>query len=173
MRQGRRDMGFECTVVAPSLTPWRPADQVKTNRRNAIGLARLLRAGELTAVWVPNEGHEAMRDLVRGRSAAVETQRLHPVLRWSQPFSRPTSHGYCRTRSQNGLSPAIPRLLPACQFDESAFHEGGLISAKGLVETEGRLGSNGAAAWNLAIRKASATRRKGRSSTSCAVVAMR
>jgi len=72
-----RSMGFECTVVAPSLIPRRPGDQVKTNRRDAIGLARLLRAGELTAVWVPDEGHEAMRDLVRGRGAAVETQRVH------------------------------------------------------------------------------------------------
>lgn len=72
-----RSMGFGCTVVAPSLIPRRPGDQVKTNRRDAIGLARLLRAGELTAVWVPDEGHEAMRDLVRARGAAVETQRVH------------------------------------------------------------------------------------------------
>jgi transposase len=50
---------------------------VKTNRRDSIGLARSLRAGELTAVWVPDEGHEAMRDLDRGRSAAVEAQRVH------------------------------------------------------------------------------------------------
>ncbi len=72
-----KSMGFDCIVVAPSLIPRRPGDQVKTNRRDAIGLARLLRAGELTAVWVPDESHEAMRDLVRGRSAAVETQRVH------------------------------------------------------------------------------------------------
>lgn len=44
---------------------------------NALALARLLRAGELTAVWVPDEGHEAMRDLVRARAAAVETLRVH------------------------------------------------------------------------------------------------
>lgn len=50
---------------------------MKTNRRDALGLARLLRAGELTAVWVPDEGHEAMRDLVRARAAAVETLRVH------------------------------------------------------------------------------------------------
>ena len=72
-----RSMGFECTVVAPSLIPRRPGDHVKTNRRDAVGLARLLRAGELTAVWVPDESHEAMRDLVRARAAAVETQRVH------------------------------------------------------------------------------------------------
>jgi transposase len=72
-----RSMGYECTVVAPSLIPRRPGDQVKTNRRDAIGLAKLLRAGELTAVWVPDEDHEAMRDLVRARTAAVETLRVH------------------------------------------------------------------------------------------------
>lgn len=72
-----RSMGHECAVVAPSLIPRRPGDQVKTNRRDALGLARLLRAGELTSVWVPDEAHEAMRDLVRARTAAVETQRVH------------------------------------------------------------------------------------------------
>lgn len=45
-----RSMGHECTVVAPSLIPRRPGDQVTTNRRDALGLARLLRAGELTSV---------------------------------------------------------------------------------------------------------------------------
>jgi transposase len=70
-------LGHSCMVVAPSLIPRRPGDQVKTNRRDAIALAKLLRAGELTAVWVPDEGHEAMRDLVRARAAAVETLRVH------------------------------------------------------------------------------------------------
>jgi len=70
-------MGYPCDVVAPSLIPRRAGDRVKTNRRDAIGLAKLLRAGELTSVWVPDEGHEAMRDLVRARAAAVETQRVH------------------------------------------------------------------------------------------------
>jgi transposase len=64
-------------VVAPSLIPRKPGDRVKTNRRDAVSLARLLRAGELTAVWVPDEGHEAMRDLVRARAAAVETLGVH------------------------------------------------------------------------------------------------
>jgi transposase len=70
-------MGHPCDVVAPSLIPRHPGDRVKTNRRDAVGLAKLLRAGELTPVWVPDEGHEAMRDLVRARAAAVETQRVH------------------------------------------------------------------------------------------------
>lgn len=70
-------MGYPCDVVAPSLIPRKPGDRVKTNRRDAVGLAKLLRAGELTPVWVPDEGHEAMRDLVRARAAAVETLRVH------------------------------------------------------------------------------------------------
>ena len=64
------DLGHECAVVAPSLVPKRPGDRVKTNRRDAVSLARLHRAGELTAVWVPDEAHEAVRDLVRAREAA-------------------------------------------------------------------------------------------------------
>lgn len=70
-------LGYPCAVVAPSLIPRKPGDRVKTNRRDAIALAKLLRAGELTAVWVPDEGHEAMRDLVRARAAAVESLRVH------------------------------------------------------------------------------------------------
>jgi transposase len=60
-----------CMVVAPSLIPKKRGDRVKTNRRDAVGLAKLLRAGELTAVWVPDRGHEAMRDLTRARETTV------------------------------------------------------------------------------------------------------
>jgi transposase len=58
-------------VVAPSLILKKPGDRVKTNRRDAAMLAKLHRAGELTAVWVPDAAHEAMRDLVRARGTAV------------------------------------------------------------------------------------------------------
>ena len=68
-------LGHDCTVVAPSMIPRRPGDRVKTNRRDAQGLARLHRAGELTAVWVPDATHEAVRDLVRTRAQAVEDCR--------------------------------------------------------------------------------------------------
>jgi len=67
-----RSLGHECLVVAPSLIPRKPGDRVKTNRRDAVALVKLLRAGELTAVWVPDARHEAMRDLVRAREAAVD-----------------------------------------------------------------------------------------------------
>jgi transposase len=65
-----RSLGHRCDVVAPSLIPRRPGERVKTNRRDATMLARLHRAGELTPVWVPDAGHEAMRDLIRLRSVA-------------------------------------------------------------------------------------------------------
>jgi transposase len=68
-------LGHHCIVVAPSLIPKRPGDRVKTDRRDAASLAKLHRAGELTAVWVPDPGHEAMRDLVRARLDAVRALR--------------------------------------------------------------------------------------------------
>lgn len=64
-------LGHDCTVVAPSLIPQKPGDRVKTNRRDATMLARMHRAGELAAVWVPDAEHEAMRDLVRARVTAA------------------------------------------------------------------------------------------------------
>ena len=63
-------LGVECMVVAPSLVPTRSGDRVKTDRRDALKLARLLRSGDLTPVWVPDEEHEALRDLVRARADA-------------------------------------------------------------------------------------------------------
>jgi transposase len=65
-------LGHDCIVAAPSLIPRKAGDRVKTNRRDALSLAKLLRAGDLTAVWVPDARHEAMRDLTRAREAAVE-----------------------------------------------------------------------------------------------------
>jgi Transposase and inactivated derivatives len=67
-------MGIECLVVAPSLIPVRPGDRVKTDRRDAAKLARLLRSGDLTRVWVPDEAGEALRDLVRARDDAKADQ---------------------------------------------------------------------------------------------------
>jgi len=68
-------LGHHCMVVAPSLIPRKPGDRVKTNRRDAVTLARLFRAGELTSVWVPDPVHEAVRDLVRAREAAAADLR--------------------------------------------------------------------------------------------------
>ena len=63
-------LGVDCVVVAPSLIPRMPGDRVKTDSRDAVKLARLLRSGDLTSVWVPDEAHEALRNLVRSRGDA-------------------------------------------------------------------------------------------------------
>jgi transposase len=67
--------GLVCEVVAPSSIPKRSGDRVKTDRRDALMLARLARAGELTAVRVPDAADEAVRDLVRARDDAVRECR--------------------------------------------------------------------------------------------------
>src|SRR5262249_22719961 len=68
--------GIECTVVAPSLVPSCSGDRVKTDRRDAIKLARFLRSGDLTEVFVPDPATEAMRDLERARDAAKRAERV-------------------------------------------------------------------------------------------------
>jgi len=70
-----RGLGHDCSVVAPSLIPKKSGERVKTNRRDAVTLARLFRAGELTSVWVPDTVHEAVRDLVRARETASQDLR--------------------------------------------------------------------------------------------------
>jgi transposase len=70
-------LGVACAVIAPALTPRRPGQRIKTDRRDAAKLVRLFRAGELTAIHVPDEGEEAVRDLLRCRDAV-----RRDVLRW-------------------------------------------------------------------------------------------
>src|SRR5207245_2930880 len=67
-------LGVSCEVVAPTLVPTKAGDRVKTDRRDALKLARSYRAGDLTPVWVPDAAHEALRDLVRAREAAKKDQ---------------------------------------------------------------------------------------------------
>lgn len=68
------ELGVECAVIAPTLAPVKAGDRVKTDRRDAERLARSHRAGDLTAVWVPDAASEALRDLVRAREAAKQDQ---------------------------------------------------------------------------------------------------
>ena len=85
--------GFYCEVVAPSLIPRKPGDRIKTDRRDAISLARLFRVGDQTAVWVPDQEQEAMRDLSRVHEdmKGMETQAKHRLnsflLRHSRRFT--------------------------------------------------------------------------------------
>jgi len=66
--------GYDCILVAPSKIPRQPGDRVKTNRRDADQLARLYRAGELTAIYVPDPQDEAVRDLIRARYQVLKQQ---------------------------------------------------------------------------------------------------
>jgi transposase len=68
------ELGVKCEVIAPSLVPVKAGDRVKTDRRDAEKLARSYRSDDLTAVWVPDESSEALRDLVRARGAAKQDQ---------------------------------------------------------------------------------------------------
>ncbi|OHV78908.1 hypothetical protein LCM4579_24775 [Ensifer sp. LCM 4579] len=78
-RPGRRrqvcELGLDCMMVAMAMIPQRSGERMKTNRRDAVTLARLHRAGELTGVWVPDVVHEAVRDLVRARETAADDLR--------------------------------------------------------------------------------------------------
>jgi len=69
-------LGHHCSVVAPSLIPTKPGERVKTDRRDSEKLSRLDRAGELTAVWVPDQEQEAMRDLTRAREDMKGLERI-------------------------------------------------------------------------------------------------
>jgi transposase len=68
------ELGVNCEVIAPTLVPVKAGDRVKTDRRDAERLARSHRSGDLTAVWIPDAGSEALRDLVRAREAAKQDQ---------------------------------------------------------------------------------------------------
>ena len=103
-------------MVAPSLVPKRAGDRVKTDRRDAASLARLHRAGELTAVWVPDRGHEAMRDLVRVRLDAV-----HALRRARQQLS-----GFLLRQGCHYGRPAWTKLhrrwLACLKFEQAVHH---------------------------------------------------
>ena len=108
--------GHECIVVAPSLIPKRPGDRVKTDRRDAASLARLHQAGELIAVWVPDPGHEAMRDLVRARLDAVRALRR----------ARQQLSGFLLRQGYHYGRPAWPKLhrrwLAGLKFEQAVHH---------------------------------------------------
>ncbi|CAL4868137.1 IS110 family transposase ISPye17 [Asticcacaulis sp. MM231] len=108
-------LGHECIVVAPSLIPMKAGDRVKTDRRDAAMLAKLHRAGELTAVWVPDAAHEAMRDLVRARATAVRV--LGKARQHLQGFLLRHARVYAGKR---GWTLAYRRWLTTVRFDHPA-----------------------------------------------------
>ena len=108
-------LGHDCIVVAPSLIPMKAGDRVKTDRRDAVMLAKLHRAGELTAVWVPDDAHEAMRDLVRAR--ATSRQVLSKARQHLQGFLLRHGRVYSGTK---GWTRLYRRWLNAVRFDHPA-----------------------------------------------------
>jgi transposase len=108
--------GHECAVVAPSLIPRKPGERIKTDRRDAINLAKLHRAGELTPVWVPDQAHEAIRDVVRARQAAVRSLRQ----------ARQQLSGFLLRHGRHYHRPAWTQLhrrwLASLKFDQAVHH---------------------------------------------------
>ncbi|WP_281799674.1 IS110 family transposase [Methylocystis echinoides] len=108
-------LGHECLVVAPSLIPMKAGDRIKTDRRDALMLAKLHWAGELTAVWIPDDGHEAMRDLIRARSTAVRV--LGKARQHLQGFLLRHGRVYA---GKKGWTLAYRRWLTTVRFDHAA-----------------------------------------------------
>lgn len=74
LQRALNEKGYQCEVIAPSRMPKRPGERIKTDRRDAVRLAELSRAGELTAIWLPAPADEAIRDLSRAREDAVRAR---------------------------------------------------------------------------------------------------
>ena len=110
--------GLECRVIAPSLIPKRPGDKVKTDRRDSVEIARLLRSGDLTPVYVPLVEDEAIRDLCRARDAArmvLKSAKLRP-----QVLSSPPGAQLHRQSQLDQRPPPLPvhcRLSDTCSAD--------------------------------------------------------
>ena len=142
--------GHDCVVVAPSLIPRRPGERIKTDRRDAANLARLHRAGELTPVWVPDRAHEAVRDLVRARQAAVRA--LRQARQQLSGFLLRHGHHYNRP----GWTQMHRRWLAGLRFEQPAHHlvlEDCIAAVEAATARRDRLEAHVAAAlpdWSLA-----------------------
>lgn len=149
------EAGFVCVVVAPSKIPRVPGDKVKTDRRDAVKLARFLRSGDLKAVWVPDAKTEALRDLSRCRSAARDAlhasrQQLSKFLlrhgfrfdekakKWGEKHlrwveSRPFSHHAQQLVLQNYLNEVRREQARTEALEESLVHEADTWVRKPIV----------------------------------------
>jgi len=131
-------LGVFCEVVAPALIPVRPGDRVKTDRRDAQRLATLLRSGELTAVWVPDEAHEALRDLVRAREAA-QKDLLRARHRLGKLLLRQGQHSPRGTRAGTQKYMSWVRSLALSQAAQEVVRLDYLAEVDRLVERVARL----------------------------------
>jgi len=109
------ELGHDCVVIAPSRVPVKAGDRVKTDRRDALMLAKLHRAGELTAVRVRDAAHEAMRDLVRAQ--ATSGRVTGKVLQHLQGFG--LRHGRIYP-GKKGWTKAYPHRLTTVRFEHPA-----------------------------------------------------
>jgi hypothetical protein len=134
-------MGAKCEVVAPTLVPVKSGDRVKTDRRDALKLARNYRAGELTPVWVPDAAHEALRDLVRAREAAKkdELRARHRLNKFLLRHGRRPPMG---VKALDDEVPGVGETGSAFRTDGSGSYAGGLPTRGG---TRGR--THHAARW--------------------------
>jgi transposase len=114
--------GIDCCVVAPSLIPKKSGVRVKTDRRDACGLARYLRDGELTAVWVPDEQTEALRDLERARDDAKNAERVarHQLGKFLLRNDRVYREGRCWTQKHHAWlkQQKFPDSCKQCVMDD-------------------------------------------------------
>jgi transposase len=114
-------LGVHCDVIAPSLIPTKAGDRVKTDRKDALRLARCYRAGELTAIWVPDAATEALRDLVRAREVAKQDQlrARHRLSKFLLRHGRHRPEGMQAWTARHaqwlaGLSLELPTLQIVC-----------------------------------------------------------
>jgi transposase len=153
-------LGWHCDVVAPSSIPRASGERVKTDRRDALKLARLARVGELTAVRVPDSADEAIRDLVRGREDAVREQR-NARHRLQRPQLLDCSTSALAGHVDPAASGPADRLpgIPACRQRRGCAHHSSRAShARRLAQLDARA-ARGTSSF-LRERMRSGTRRK-------------
>ena len=126
--------GEDCVVVSPSMVPKRSGDRIKTDRRDSLTLARLHRAGELRAIYVPDAADEAMRDLVRAREDAVivGTQAKYRLKAFLLRQGR-------RYPGREGWTTAYRRWVADLSFPTAAQHTALQEYRDAIDETERRL----------------------------------
>lgn len=146
-----KQLGHECIVAAPSLIPRKPGDRVKTNRRDAVSLAKQLRSDDLTAVWVPDPHHEAMRDLTRARQAGVEDLRRKQqqisalLLRLGRYYQGKTA--WTRAHLKWLASQKLEHVEQRIAFEEMLL---AIRHAEERIERLGQAIRNAAPDWSLA-----------------------
>ncbi len=109
-------LGQFCQVVAPSLVPKKAGDRVKTDRRDSLMLARLLRADELTGIWIPDGLQEALRDLTRAREDVRDLQRQSK----QQLLGFLLRHGIDHFAGKSNWTQAHFRWFETVKFDQPA-----------------------------------------------------